>query len=336
MKFAVVNPGGRDKAQTFAGGPGSPRGSGHAPVNFHAYAACLGGGFFRDEAEVEDGVALLLLRKRNLRRVLAAIERLHRRGVKALVSCKETGSHQVAELLGDVTRWELFCAICSAADGVLTPVSALEEVYRLAGAKRVECVPTPYPLEFPEWDFGVPLEKRLGIFVGTREFGVPSRNHLAAVALADALSRELSCPLSVVNSEGRRGRLLLRSFQRRNPQFYIIEGPVAYAEYLELMARHRIVWQLDQSAVPGQVAGDALLCRMPCVGGNSQLEMAAFPGFCGVGERGRLVGLARELLSSDAAWTEAVKDSAARASQVVSFQAAASRLGDIFASLGEG
>lgn len=333
MRFAVVNPGGRDKPQSFADGPGTPRGPGHAPVNFHAYAACLGGGFSRDERDVDADVVLLLLRKRNLRRVLAAIGRLRQQGVKVLVSCKETGSHQVADLLGDVTRWELFREICAAADGVLTPVSSLVEVYKAAGAKRVECVPTPYPLEFAEWDFGVPLEKRRGIFVGTREFGVPTRNHLAAVALADALSRELSCPLAVVNSEGRRGGMLLKSFQRGNPLFYILEGPLSYADYLEVMALHRIVMQLDESSVPGQVAGDALLCRMPCVGGNSEIEMAVFPEFCGGMPRGKIVGLARGLLLDDAAWSQAVQAASTRAAGCLTFKAGAELLGHVFSSL---
>lgn len=333
MRFAVVNPGGRDRSQSFATGPGAPRGGGHAPVNFHAYAACLGGNFFRDEREVEEGAALLLLRKRNLRQVLASIERLRRRGVKVLVSCKETGSHQVAELLGDATRWEPFCQICRAADAVLTPVSALETLYRAAGATRVEREPTPYPLEFPEWNFGVPLEKRHGIFVGTREFGVPTRNHLAAVAMADALSRELACPLAVVNSEGRRGRMLLKTFQRGNPLFYILEGPLAYADYLEAMARHRIVWQLDASSVPGQVAGDALLCRMPCVGGDSEIERIAFPEFACGASREALAEQARGLLSSDDRWTASVEESSRRAEEFLTFHAVAGRLQEIVASL---
>ena len=62
MKFSVVNPGGRDRPQSFVNGPGDPGDPVHAPVNFHAYAACLGGHFLRDERDVTEGVALLLLR----------------------------------------------------------------------------------------------------------------------------------------------------------------------------------------------------------------------------------------------------------------------------------
>ncbi len=333
MKFSVVNPGGRDRPQSFVNGPGDPGDPVHAPVNFHAYAACLGGYFLRDERDVTEGVALLLLRKRNLRRALSAIKTLRQRGVRVLVSCKETGSHQVADLLGDVTRWELFREICASADAVLTPVSALDDLYRTAGASKIYFVPTPYPMEFPAWDFSIPLEKRRGIFVGTREFGVPTRNHLAAVAIADTISRSISCPIAVVNSEGRRGGMLLKSFQRNNPLFYIVEGPLTYKSYLELMAMHRVVWQLDGSSVPGQVAGDALLCRMPCLGGNSEIEKVAFPEHCAQNTADDLQSQMMKLLSSDTDWLASVETSLGLANRHLSFAVVAAQLQELFCSL---
>ena len=58
-----------------------------------------------------------------------------------------------------------------------------------------------------------------------------------------------------------------------------------------------MVFQLDASAVPGQVAGDALLCRMPCVGGNGMVERLAFPDLCGHGRsHEQLFDLAARLL----------------------------------------
>jgi hypothetical protein len=52
---------------------------------------------------------------------------------------------------------------------------------------------------------------------------------------------------------------------------------------LRLLAKHKLVWQLDASGVPGQVAGDALLARVPCVGGNGATERLAYPDLCGHG-----------------------------------------------------
>ncbi|MEI6280052.1 MAG: hypothetical protein WCQ16_11830 [Verrucomicrobiae bacterium] len=321
MSFSVLNPGGRDPERTFPDGPGKPGDPGHPPVNYHAYAACRCGGFYREEKSVPAGTVLVLLRKRNLRRALAAVASLHRRGCRVFVSCKESGSHQVADLLGDAARWNLFREICAAADGAISSTPELVPLYRAAGAPRAEFVPTPYPVDFPAWDFSRPLDKRHGIFVGTREFDTPSRNHLAAVVLADGISRGLRCPLAVVNTEGRHGGMILKSLQKWNPLLAVIEAPLPYPDYLRLMARHRIVWQLDSSAVPGQVAGDALLCRMPCLGGNGAIERIAFGEFSAAG-REELAARARDLLQTDDAWQAAVHRAGALARESLSFRAA--------------
>ena len=42
MKLAVLNPKGRDPDQQFPNGAGAPDEKRHAPVNFHAFAACTG------------------------------------------------------------------------------------------------------------------------------------------------------------------------------------------------------------------------------------------------------------------------------------------------------
>lgn len=303
MKFAVLNPGGRDRDQLFPNGAGKPEDPGHPPVNYHAYAACCRGGFFRSEESIpgQPQKALVLLRKRNLRKALAAVASLRKRGSRVFVSCKESGAHQVADLLGDVSRWQLFQEICAAADGAISSTPELVSLYLAAGCARADFLPTPYPLDDPAWDFAQPLEKRRGIFVGTREFGTPSRNHLAAVVMADEISRDLSCPLAVVNTEGRHGGMILKSLRRKNPLLYIIEAPLPYPDYLRVMTLHRIVWQLDASSVPGQVAGDSLLCRMPCVGGNGAIERIAFGEFSSAG-RDELAIRARDLLQNDDAW----------------------------------
>lgn len=79
-------------------------------------------------------------------------------------------------------------------------------------------------------------------------------------------------------------------------------------DYLRTMAAHRLVFQLDQSSVPGQVAGDALLCRIPCVGGNGTAERIVFPGLCGHGRStGELLDLTKRLLTDDSFCKEAMR-----------------------------
>ena len=84
----------------------------------------------------------------------------------------------------------------------------------------------------------------------------------------------LGAPVTVCNVDGRRGRKLLRALGADNLR--VLEGRRPYGEYLRAMAACRVVFQLDESAVPGQVAGDALLCRMPCIGGNGAIDQIAF------------------------------------------------------------
>jgi len=327
MKFAVLNPGGRDPDQVFPHGAGQPDDPGHPPVNYHAYAACCRGGFFRSADSIPEGTekVLVLLRKRNLRAALASVAALRKRGSRAFVSCKESGSHQVADLLGDVSRWELFQEICAAADGAISSTPELVPLFRSAGCACAEFIPTPYPVDSPAWNFAQPLAKRRGIFVGTREFNTPSRNHLAAVVIADEISRGLSCPLAVVNTDGRQAGMILKSLRKKNPLLFIIEAPLPYPDYLKVVALHRIVWQLDASAVPGQVAGDALLCRMPCVGGNGTIERIAFEDFTEAG-RDELATRTRDLLQNDEAWRAVVHRAEVNARDHLSFQVIRARL----------
>ena len=53
-------------------------------------------------------------------------------------------------------------------------------------------IPTPYPLHDPRWDFSRPFGERSGIFIGTREWNVPSRQHLAALVLALGLGEPVT------------------------------------------------------------------------------------------------------------------------------------------------
>lgn len=321
-EFAVLNPGGRDETRRFPAFAGSPSDPGHAPVNYHAYAACVGGGFFRREKDVPPGTAavLVLLRKNGLGDACRAMRALRRRKVKVFVSWKESGLHQVAEALSDARRHERFRQICREADGCLSSTPDLLPLYEAAGSRRTVYIPTPYPVEDPQWNFALPPEQRRGILIGTREFDVPSRSHLLAVSAAAGWGE----PVTVVNPDGRNGERLLRSI---SPDLEIIGGRRAYPDYLRMMARHRIVFQLDRSAVPGQVAGDALLCRIPCVGGDGAVEREAFSGLCSAGRSSaELAEIARRLLVDNAAHEAAVAASQAAAAARLSFPAVRAQL----------
>lgn len=318
MQLAVLNPGGRDPEQRFPDGAGAVDVRAHAPVNYHAYAACTRGGFFREAKNIPDEMrAVLVLLRKDLKPALTAVKTLKAEGRTVAISWKESGQHQVAQQLDSAANLALFREICSLADGALSSTPELVRLYIGGGVNVSFCIPTPYPVDDARWDFSRPLVERSGIFIGTREWDVPSRNHAAALLRASSLG----VPVTVFNLAGRAGRKKLDVLQFGSLR--VIEERLPYPEYLREMAKCRVVFQLDSSAVPGQVAGDALLCRIPCTGGNGAVDRVAF------GEGADLV----KLLRDDATWHEAVDASQARAREALSFSACAARLREFFTSL---
>jgi len=322
VRLAVLNPRGRDPEQDFPDFAGAPGSRLHPPVNYHAYAACTGGGFHRSVSSLPPGrrEVLLLIRRREMALCVKTLAELRRQGRFVAVAAKECGLHQVAELLGKPGNPALFGQLCSGADLCLAATPDLVPIYRAAGAKRVEFIPTPYPVDDARWDFSIPAAERRGVFIGTREFGVPSRNHLAALLCA----RGFQEPVTVVNSERATGRRLLAGLGFKEGGLRVVEGYRPYPDYLRLMAAHRLVFQLDRSAVPGQVAGDALLCGIPCAGGDSAVERLAFPSLSG--DFTRCVEAARELLSDPGRYEKAVEESRAAASARLSFRSVRKQL----------
>jgi len=328
MKLAVLNAGGNDPFQDFADFAGPVNDRIHAPVNYHAYAACTGGSFHCKTSTIapEQREVLLLLRH-DLKSGLQAVRELKAKGKIVAVSCKESGLHQIAAQLSDPKSFAIFREICSLADGALSSTPDLLPIYMGAGAQTAEFLPTPYPVEDPRWDFSVPIAERSGVLIGTREFDVSSRNHLAAILSAVQLNQ----PVTVINQDGRSGRKRVEAIGGVR----IFEGRMAYSDYLRMMAQHRLVFQLDRSAVPGQVAGDALLCRIPCIGGDSAVERVTFPLLCGGGIRDvrQLIQIARKLLLDPAQMASAIEASQKAALETVSYKAISEALAAFFASL---
>ena len=289
--LAVLNPGGRDPDQSFENGPGQPSANSHPPVNYHAYAACTKGAFYRTIKLAARHRSVLLLLSGELTESHRAFEILKSAGCFVAVSFKESGTQQVANRLSRPKRFQLFRDIASQADLCLSSTPDLVPLYASV-CRRTVHLPTPYPLEFDSWNFSRAHIQRNGIFIGTREFSVLSRNHLLALASA----RTFSVPVTVINGDGMSGERMLRALKFPTDQLSV-SPPLCYPDYLRLMARHRFVLQFDQSSVPGQVAGDSLLCRIPTVGGNGAVERIAFPALHGHGRSfEELLELARRLL----------------------------------------
>lgn len=326
FRLTVLNPGGRDRAQDFSSSGARPNDREHAPVNFHGYAACSGGTFERDVSRaLAARRPVLLLLRGDFKETQRALLKLQKEKIPVAVSFKETGLHQIARQLSDPKRAARFRAIVEAADGCL---AATQEALAFYG--RGEFISTPYPTGDPHWDFSRSLGERRGIFIGTREWDTPSRHHLAALLLAAGLGE----PITVFDEEPKRCRKILDALGLPRPALRILERRLPYRDYLAEIARHRIVLQADRSAVPGQVAGDALLCRLPCVGGDGATERIVFPETCGHGRSlGELAALAARLLREDEFYEQTVAQSQRLAQTQLSFAVVARQLENFFARL---
>jgi hypothetical protein len=337
FRLTVLNPGGRDPEQQFHSLPAPGEGP-HPPVNFHAFAACTLGAFHRDvrRATGENTPVLLLLRS-DFRASERALTDLKKEGRTVAVSLKETGLHQIAQQLCDPAKLSRFMKIVTNADGCIATTPDAAEVYQRVRSKRdpttVTFIPTPYPIEDQRWNFSLPVSEQSGIFVGTREWDVPSRNHFAALLLARQLCEDTGEPVSVANLDGYKGRQFLAELRFPEGKLRLIEKWTSYPDYLRNVARHKIVLQLDRSHVPGQVAGDALLCRIPCVGGDGTIERIAFSKTCGEGKTiSEIASTALDLLKNAELRAAVVAESQELARERLSFEVVRSQLANLFAN----
>lgn len=335
LKVAVLNPGGRDPDQSFPDFAGAPDEKVHAPVNYHAFAACTGGVFASDyDAIPRDVRAVILLLTHDLSRAAKAITRLRREKKCVVVAWKEAGGHQVAEQLVGGRNIELFRQICEMSDGAIATTPDLLPLFLWTGAQRVEFIPTPYPVEDPRWDFTRPEEEKRGVFIGTREFRTPTRNHFAALQLIRRLAEGLGEPVTVFNLEGWRGRRMLRQLEFGEGMLRVVEERLPYPKYLRAVAKHRFIFQLDASTVPGQVAGDALLARIPCLGGHGATERLVFPDLCGFGRtHEQLFDMAARLFEHPHDCTDFVVQAVEKARYTLSFAKGAEALESFFTPL---
>jgi hypothetical protein len=336
LRLTVLNPGGRDPEQQFQTVPAPGEGA-HPPINFHAFAACTFGAFHRDaRSAIAENTPVFLLLRSDFRASERALAELKKEGQPVAVSLKETGLHQIAQQLRDPAKLSRFIKIVTQTDACIATTREVAEIYQRVRSKHdpatVAFIPTPYPIEDQQWDFSVPRNEQSGIFIGTREWDVPSRNHLAALLIARQLSESTGEPVTVVNLDGYKGRRLLGELNFPEGKIRLIEKWKTYPDYLRDVARHKIVLQLDRSHVPGQVAGDALLCRIPCVGGDGAIERIAFSKTCGEGRTiSEIASMALDLLMNPGLREAVVAESQERAQERLSFKTVRSQLASFFA-----
>ena len=281
MQICVLQPGSRLPQQIFSEFAGTPNPLQHPPTGYHGFAACTGGGFYRDDAAIPpDQRRVLLVLTRNLKACRQAAINLRRAGKTLFLAWDQPGAFALDAIIRSPGDLALFRDICGRAHGAIAVTSELEPVFRGGGILHVGTIPTPLPVMEAGWDFSVRPELREGIMVGSFDLRNPVRRHLAALLGLREVAAQMYEPVTVVNLDGWRGRRWLRQLGYPTGMLRVIESRLSYPEYLRRMATHKLVFHLDASGGVGSAAGDALLCRVPCVGGNGVTERIVFPELC--------------------------------------------------------
>jgi len=317
----VMVPGGRDALKDYACALPSPFDACHPPVNFHAMAAATGARFITQLTDLPDDARhLLILIPRRWKRTIDALEGARARKCRTLLTWKECGHHQLQDAFAhsayaDSMR-HLF-SLCDAAAYASLP--ARKRLQEVAPSIPHLDLPTPYPVDIPEWNALRTHPPGQGIFLGTREWNIPARHHRDALHMALELAAEhpAARPVTCINTDGWRGRLRTRSEKHLR-----ILPPLPYLDYLRTIAAHRLIFQRDASSVPGQVAGDALLAGVPCLGGSGRVDSLAFPHLPNAeDDTPSVLQSLRLLIDNDQAWEDAVRTSQAHAETTLSFHA---------------
>ncbi|MEI7441783.1 MAG: hypothetical protein WCK43_09185, partial [bacterium] len=135
MKVAVLNPEGRDAEQSFKDGLGILNDNLHAPINYHAYAACTGASFYNNFKRISvDEKSVVVLIRNDIKASLKAVEHL-KKEKKVTIAWKECGKHQVAKQLESKKTKALFREVCILSEAALSATPELISLYKEYGAK---------------------------------------------------------------------------------------------------------------------------------------------------------------------------------------------------------
>jgi hypothetical protein len=336
MKLFVLHPGSDCPDQQFEDFAGTPSSKLPPPLGYHGFAACTGGAFVRKASNIPASEKrVLLLLDGNMKRGRQAIIDLRRAGKTVVIAFAHTSVPQLLEQLKSPGALEVFQEICTRAHAAITPARDLEPVFRSCGLLYVESILPPVPIDEPAWDFSTRPETRSGIMLGSWDWHTPSKNHLLALLGLKEVASQMYEPVTVFNLNGWRGRQWLRQLRYPAGLLQVVERRLPYPEYLRIVARHKLFFQLDSSAGIGRVTADALLTRIPMVGGNGALERVLFPDLCGHSmNTPDLFQAASRLLDHGYDRENAVERALELGKQLVAFPKAEQTLEELFHYLG--
>lgn len=294
---------------------------------------CTGAVWCRDPQAIPAGAgAVLVVLAHPLARLAEIVRSLQEVGKTVAVAFADSGGMPVADLLATPEGLRAFLDICRRADAAVATSAASEALFRDAGGSLVEFLPPPCPVDDARWDLSVDPARRRGILIGSTDFAAHYRNHVAAMMSLRELAAQAGEPVTVVRTGQGLDRRMLWQVRRHWPPGLLdmVRGPLTPLGFGRLMARHKLVFQLEWAGGAGDVAATALLCRIPSVGGHGAVDRIAFPQLAGFGRTtDELLSRAADLLADPDAAADAVAQGRALAAAQLSPESARSRLLDL-------
>ena len=312
------------------------------PLGYIGFAVASHGRIFRTLTDsVADPQPILIVADARLEAAKSAIQTIRNAAANAprrvLLTFVERAMKEIMAELRNPQSMERFKALLNLADGMI--VSA-PELLGFINSLNVNCqcihIPAPYPLENPQWDVSLPTNQRSGIFFGDIPFREPDRNMLAWLYAAAEIAAKTGHHLSIFSTPGFSQGPTAAQLGLSAPMFTQIPA-CDYGSYLQHLASHRIVIKPNSLDGVSNVAGDALLSRIICVGGEGTLERVAFRESCGSGRSSdNIRAIAESLLTDDAFYDRQVEKSQQIAMQSMSFGAVNARLEEFLHRLESG
>lgn len=259
--------------------------------SFHSLAVAAQGEFFVYNKPGWQGVFkyenIIILVKDTPKAVLPLIKQLKKAGKRVLVGFHENGDYLSQIIISQPSPDEFwlshFAELVEESDGLYSIMPSKESIFEWFFNKPV--FSTLHAAPYDEWrhNFSVPRKDRKGLFLATRTFNQFLRRNtfeglmiaMTAMSKINNEKNDTEDHVTVVCEDSFHFDRIFSFFRHKNVPLDVVKGPLPYEDWLKLIAKHKMVFQFDYSNTLGQVAMDAALVDVPCIGSNTEVSRAA-------------------------------------------------------------
>jgi hypothetical protein len=153
--LSVFCPTGSDRFQDFSKSPGLVDDSVHAPINYHAYAACMRGRFHKTLETISTMKSFYFSSMAGMREPTFKYQAAQSLRHSRPDGFQEDGLQQILPQISRPRTLTLLNELFTYSDGCISSTEELVPIYRSLSRSPVEFIPTPYPINDMKWDFSI-------------------------------------------------------------------------------------------------------------------------------------------------------------------------------------